>query len=155
MLRGTQDCTPTRRDNGWSSFPTFGDLFQGFLAPTGVSKTTNAPLDLTETAEHYKVVMDVPGYTMDNIDLQLADNVLTLSGEQPENVIETKENGKDEDCRCHVVERTRSSFARSIRFPVAVDGGAVKAALKHGVLTVTIPKSAAARAQKIKITAES
>jgi HSP20 family protein len=150
LRRNHESYAPVRRDNGWTAFPTFGDLFQGlFSPPTGT--TAHAPLDLTETAESYKAVLDVPGFTMDQINVQLADNVLTVSGDQPEKVTETDE-GKDEECRCHVVERTRSSFARSIRFPVPVDGGTVKASLKNGVLTITVPKSAAARAQKIKVT---
>ena len=65
---------------------------------------------------------------------------------------ETTDGGKKgERRRYHIVERTRGSFSRSIKFPVPVDAANVKAALKSGVLTVTVPKAAAARAQKIKI----
>lgn len=148
----TRQYVPTRRENGWSLFPAFGDLFNTvFPTTSGPVAGVGAPLDLVETAEDYKLVMDVPGFTMDQIDVQFADNVLTLAGEQPEKVTETAE-GKGEEARWHILERSRGSFSRSIKFPVPVDGASVKAALKNGVLTVTVPKAAAARAQKIKIT---
>ena len=99
------------------------------------------------------VAVDVPGFTMDQIDVQFVDNVLTLSAERPEEVKEQSGNGKKgEDARWHIVERSRGSFSRSIKFPVPIDGANVKAQLKGGVLTVTVPKGVEARAQKIKIT---
>lgn len=148
---------PTRRGNDWlASFPSVGDLFQTFFAPSFLGSNTGAAmpsLDLTETNEGYKVEVDVPGYTMDQINVQFVDNVLTLSGEHVTKT-DTDDAGKkcDDNGRCHIVERTRGAFSRSIKFPVPVDAANVKAALKNGVLTVTVPKGAAARAQKIKIT---
>ena len=148
----------TRRgDNGWPSFPSVGDLFQSFFQPSFLGSNTGVSMpsmDLVETTDSYKVEVDVPGYTMDQINVQFQDNVLTLSGEQPAKVTETTEAGKKGEGggdRYHIVERTRGSFSRSIKFPVPVDAANVKAALKTGVLTVTVPKAAAARAQKIKI----
>ena len=49
-------------------------------------------------------MVDVPGYTMDQINVQFTDNVLTLAGEQPVKA-ETNDAGKqgDEDGRCHIV----------------------------------------------------
>jgi HSP20 family protein len=156
----TREYTPATRHegNGWpiSSFPTVGDLFQSFFRPAFLGSNTGVALpslDLTETGDAYKVEVDVPGYTMDQINVQFVDNVLTLSGEHT-TATKTGDGGKQEDCgdRCHIVERTRGSFSRSIKFPVPVDAANVKASLKHGVLTVTVPKGAAAKAQKIKIT---
>ena len=154
----TREYVPAaRRGNDWlSSFPSVGDLFQTFFSPSFLGSNTGLTtpsLDLTETNESYKVEVDVQGYTMDQINVQFADNVLTLTGEQTGKT-ETNDAGKqcDENGRCHIVERTRGSFSRSIKFPVPVDAVNVRAALKNGVLTVTVPKGAAARAQKIKIT---
>jgi HSP20 family protein len=150
---------PTQRDYDWqlAAFPSVGDLFQSFFSPSFPGSSTGATmpsLDLVETAEGYQVDVDVPGFTMDQINVQFLDNVLTLSGEHAEKVTNDKADGKkcDESGRCHIVERTRGSFSRSIKFPTPVDSANVKASLKNGVLTVSIPKGAAARTQKIKIT---
>ena len=154
----THEYVPATTRNGWQlgGLPSVGDLFQSFFSPAFLGSSTGASmpsLDLTETADGYKMDVDVPGYTMDQINVQFQDNVLTLTGEHAGKVAESGDGKKcDDSGRCHIVERTRGSFSRSIKFPVPVDAVNVKAALKNGVLTVTIPKSAAARAQKIKIT---
>ena len=144
----------TRRGAEATLWPTVGDLFQSFFVPSFLGSNTGVSLpalDLTEKADNYNVVVDVPGYTLDQINVQLADNVLTLTGERPELVTEaTIKNG--DNGRCHIVERATGSFSRSIKFPVPVDPAAVKAGMKNGVLTVTVPKGAAARTQRIKIT---
>jgi HSP20 family protein len=136
-------------------FPRLGDLFQNFFTPTYLGSnigTTMPALDLTESDDHYRVEVDVPGYAMDQIHVQLADNVLTISGEQPEKVTESGDGKKGSDECCHIVERTRGSFSRAIRFPASVDASGVKAEMKGGVLKITVPKGQASRAQKIKIT---
>jgi HSP20 family protein len=145
-----------RRGTEATVWPTVGDLFQSFFVPSFLGSNTGVSMpaiDLTEKADNYNVVVDVPGYTLDQINVQLADNVLTLAGERPELVTEATQGTKNGDNgRCHIVERATGSFSRSIKFPVPVDPAAVKAGMKNGVLTVTVPKGAAARAQRIKIT---
>jgi HSP20 family protein len=146
----------TRRNADAALWPTVGDLFQTFFVPSFLGSNTGVSMpaiDLTEKADNYNVVVDVPGYTMDQINVQLADNVLTLSGERPEHSAEATQVVKNGDNgRCHIVERPTGSFSRSIKFPVPVDPAVVKAGMKNGVLTVTVPKGAAARTQRIKIT---
>jgi HSP20 family protein len=152
----TREYLPTRRGEWSSAVPSIGDLFQTFFSPAFLGSNTGATmpaLDLKETPEGYTIALDVPGFTMDQINVQFAENVLTLSAERPEEVKETTASGKkDEDARWHIVERSRGSFSRSIKFPVPVDAANVKAALKNGVLTVTVPKGVEARPHKIKIT---
>jgi HSP20 family protein len=154
----TREYSPPTRRNEWPlGLPGVGDLFQSFFSPSFLGSHTGMTmpaLDLVETSDGYKVEVEVPGYTMDQINVQFQDNVLTLSGELAQEKTTTeKGNGKGgDDGRYHIVERTRGSFSRSIKFPVSVDATGVKAAMKNGVLTVSIPKGAAARAQKIKIT---
>lgn len=145
----TRECSPATGRG--SLFPTVGDLFQSFFSPAFPASSTGSivpALDLTETTNDYKVVVDVPGYTMDQINVQFVDGVLTLAGEQPAKVVESDQDGG----RSHIVERTSGAFSRSIKFPVHVDATGIKAALKNGVLTVTVPKSAGAKAQKIRVT---
>lgn len=146
----------TRRGTEATLWPTVGDLFQSFFVPSFLGSNTGVSMpaiDLTEKADNYNVVVDVPGYTMDQINVQLADNVLTLTGERPEHSTEATPGLKNGDNgRCHIAERAIGSFSRSIKFPVPVDPATVKAGMKNGVLSVTVPKGAAARTQRIKIT---
>jgi HSP20 family protein len=129
--------------------PRLGDLFSGFFA----SPFTNAlgehqpAIDVVENADGFVLKADLPGFAQDQVDVNLANNVLTLRGEAVE------ETRREED-RLHFTERTRGAFARSIKFPVHVDAARVKAVMKHGVLTVTVPKAETAKTQKIKITEE-
>ena len=149
-MRNGLSCAPaTSRQFSslFSPFGTFDDLFQNALGThrSGATNTMTPAIDLNETTDGYTVLMDVPGFTIDQINVQFSENVLTLSAEQPETV------KAGDDARWHFVERTRGSFARGIKFPVPVDATAVKATMKNGVLTITVPKAAAARTQKIKI----
>lgn len=153
----TREYLPTtRRASEAPSWPTVGDLFQSFFVPSFLGSNTGVlmpAMDLTEKADNYTVLVDVPGFTMDQIGVQFADNVVTLTGDRPEPATVAAQEGKSADNgRYHIVERSTGSFSRSIKFPVPVDPLAVKAGMKNGVLTVTVPKGAAARAQKIKIT---
>jgi HSP20 family protein len=52
------------------------------------------------------------------------------------------------------MERSYGAFARSVRLPVPVDAGKVDASFKNGVLTITLPKSLAAKGTPIPIKAE-
>ncbi len=61
---------------------------------------------------------------------------------------------KEKDERRHRVERAYGAFTRAIRLPVAVDGEKVMASFKNGVLTVTLPKTPAAKGTSIAIKAE-
>ncbi len=132
-------------------FPSmFGDYFNTFLSPSfAVAPTVpmSPSLDVVENAEGYRLKLDLPGMSQENVNIQFADNVLTVQGERRE------ESTRDEDRR-HIVERSYGSFARSVKFPTNVDSSRVKAVMKNGVLTVTIPKSEAAKTQSIKIADE-
>ena len=145
-----------RRGAEATAWPTVGDLFQSFFVPSFLGSNTGVSMpaiDLTEKADNYNLLVDVPGYTRDQINVQLADNVLTLTGERPDLVTDETETVKNGDNgRCHIIERATGSFSRSIKFPVPVDPATVKAGMKNGVLSVMIPKSATARTQSVKIT---
>jgi HSP20 family protein len=126
----------------------FSDLFGSFFTPGFSGATATAPsLDVVENDEGFKLSLDLPGMSQDQVNVQFADNVLTVQGERKE------ESTRDED-RWHIVERSRGSFARSVKFPTHVDPARVKASMKNGVLTVFVPKSEGARTQKIKVIEE-
>lgn len=73
-----------------------------------------------------------------DIDISLANDVLTIRGEKKQEKEETDEN-------YHRVERSDRAFSRSIRLPDEVQSDKIKASYKDGVLKVTLPKSEEAK----------
>jgi len=104
-------------------------------------------LDLSETKDAVMVKLETPGMDPKDIQIELQDGTLTVKGEKKQEKVE-----KDE--RYHRVERSYGAFMRTVRLPSAVDAGKVTALFKNGLLTVTMPKTAAARGTAIPIKAE-
>ncbi|UGA41476.1 Hsp20/alpha crystallin family protein [Bradyrhizobium quebecense] len=91
-------------------------------------------IDIVERDKAFEVTAELPGLDVNNIDLQLSDDVLTIKGEKQE---EKEEKAKDH----YVSERRYGSFRRSLQVPGTVDTDRIEAHFKGGVLTVTLPKS--------------
>ncbi len=111
----------------------------------GESWTAAVPaIDLSENETNLLLRMDIPGVQAKDIEIQLTGNLLTISGEQKD---EREEKGKT----WHRLERRCGRFSRSIQLPCAVEDPSIDAQFKDGVLTITMPKTKEARAQKIKV----
>jgi HSP20 family protein len=125
-------------DKMWNRF--FGEWpsmapFRGEWSPS---------LDVSETKESIVVRAEVPGLEAKDIDISLADDVLTIKGKREQEMEEKDEN-------YHRVERSYGSFSRSVRLPREVRSDQIKAAYKNGVLKITLPKSQEAKEIKIKV----
>jgi HSP20 family protein len=117
----------------------FGDEVEGWFGGA-----LAAPVDVSETDTAVEVRMDLPGAKPDDIDIQVSGNLLTITGQRKE---EKEEKGRT----FHRLERTSGSFSRSITLPAAINENEVAAEYRDGVLTITLPKSEAARPHKIKV----
>jgi len=102
--------------------------------------------DVAETDDAVKITADLPGLTEKEIDVSLADGVLTIKGERKS---EKEEGGKDK--RYHRVERSYGAFERAMSLPADVDESKVSAEFKNGVLELTLPKKPEAKKQAKKI----
>ena len=98
--------------------------------------------DVEETDDAYSVEIDLPGVSREDVDIQLDDRELTVSGE-------VKEKERSGILR----RRTRrvGQFHYAVRLPGDVDADNVTASLHEGVLTVRVPKSQAAKPRRIAI----
>jgi HSP20 family protein len=105
-------------------------------------------VDVTEDDAGFQVTAELPGMAQKEITLDFSDNTLTISGEKK---VERDEKKKD----YHVMERAHGSFRRAIPFPVEVEADKVSAAFKNGVLSVSLPKSKAAKAKTKRIAIKS
>jgi HSP20 family protein len=114
------------------------------LVPADLGDMPWSPLaDLSETDNAYVVKVDLPGVNKDQVDIQLQDRELIISGE-----IADDQNGD----RRHRSTRRTGRFEFRTYLPGEVNADAVTAQLSDGVLTVTVPKSEAAKPHKIEIT---
>ena len=100
-------------------------------------------VDLQETAAQYVLTAELPGLKREDIEIQLRDGRLTLSGIRRERGVACEQY--------HRVERGHGSFSRTFQLPLAVDADRVVADLRDGVLTVTCPKSRDAAVRRINV----
>ena len=101
-------------------------------------------VDIVEKDKTFEITAELPGLDAKNIELSMADDVLTIKGEKEQ---QSEETAKDR----HVSERRFGSFRRSIQFPSGIDSGKIEANYKSGVLTVTLPKTAEAQKKQTVI----
>ncbi|MUV88560.1 Hsp20 family protein [Halapricum sp. CBA1109] len=101
-------------------------------------------IDLVDRDDEFVATVDLPGFERDDIDIQITDHTLRIEAEHEETLDEEEE-------RFIRHERRHESTKRSIRLPEEVDKDGVKAHMKNGVLTVTLPKLATEAARNIEI----
>jgi HSP20 family protein len=121
----------------------FDRFFEG-RAANDTSRRWIPAMDLLETEDHLVLRGDLPGMTEDDVDIEIKDNVLTVSGER-------KAEHEDKGEGYHRVERAFGGFSRSLTLPVGVDAGQVEANFDNGVLEVRIPKPAEAKPTRVQI----
>lgn len=102
--------------------------------------------DLVETENEIRVVVELPGMKPEDVNVDLENNVLTISGEKHEERTE----GSEKDT-WHLSERRYGRFSRSFVLPREVEHDRIQASYADGVLNVTIPKSEQARRRRIQI----
>ena len=107
------------------------------------------PADLLVDDDGVTVYMDVPGLRAENIQIELENDVLTVSGERP--FPYARENGAGPARR---VERGFGRFQRSLRVPPGLNSDAIEASISDGVLKLRMPKPESLRPRRIKVRAD-
>lgn len=100
----------------------------------GVFRAAAPAVDFVERDKEYVVTAELPGLDDSDIEVKLANDVLTIKGEK-------KEEKEEEKGDYHVSERRYGAFQRTLRLPDDVDQEKIDAKFAKGVLTVTLPKS--------------
>lgn len=136
-------------------------LFSNFFRrPFGLSSFTDQPfftqmgefsprIDMSETDKAYKLSVELPGMEPEDVDISMADNILTISGEK-------KTEKEEKDKRYYRVERSYGSFQRRIPLPNEIKEDKIEARFKNGVLKFELPKSeeAKTRSRRIEVKTE-
>lgn len=112
--------------------PAFG---MGVMAPR---------VDMRETDTAVEIQAELPGVTEQDIEVQLADGILTLKGEK-------KQEREEKEKGYYLMERSYGSFLRQIPIPVEVEEDKVEAKFDKGVLSVVLPKKPEAQTKTKKI----
>ena len=133
----------------------FNDLFDNlvgdnYVLPTFAYKKQVPKVDVKETDKNYTLEMDVPGKTDKDVEIELNNNVLTISSVKSSEREEKKDDKKSNE-KWHLRERTWTQFSRSFSLPDDVDEEKISASVKNGMLTVTMPRKEAVAAKKIEI----
>jgi HSP20 family protein len=104
-------------------------------------------VEISEEKEQVIVKAEIPGLKKEDIQVNLSDSMLTISGERKEEV-EKKEKGY------YYSERSYGSFRRSIQLPVEVKADKVSAVFKDGMLEIRLPKTEQAKQREVAIKVE-
>ncbi len=100
-------------------------------------------VDVFEIADRYVVMVELPGLTQDDVQLQHHEGRLTISGTRRE---------RESPCeQFHRIERGHGNFSRTFQLPMPIDAEHITADLRDGVLTVTCPKLSDPSVRRIHI----
>jgi HSP20 family protein len=129
-LLGLQDALDAFRASGWlQTSPSAGGSYP--------------PLNVFRKGEDFVVVAELPGINKSELDLQVKDRTLRVSG--------TKSIRFPEKASLHRRERSTGRFDRSVTLPIEIDAENVKAEYRDGILALYLPRSARDRPRSIRI----
>lgn len=126
-----------RRPFGRPWFPSFPRIFEEMKPSPSV--------DIFEEGDDVVVKSELPGMTKDDIEVNITENSITISGEK-------KSEEKVERKNYYRLERSYGSFCRSFELPTEIQPDKATASFKNGVLEVRLPKSEEAKKKARKIT---
>ena len=122
----------------------FNAAFDTSPGGNGGNRRWAPAMDLLETDEHFVLRADLPGMTESDVNIELEDNVLTVSGERK---AEHEEKGEG----FYRMERSFGSFRRALTLPEGVNADAITAGFDKGVLEVRIPKPEERKPRRVAI----
>jgi len=130
-----------RDDDLWN----FGRLAAPPAAP---ARAVQPAVDVVEEKDAFVLNAELPGVRVDDIDVSVDGNVLTLKGERRYRHEQSEEDGYRR------LERRYGSFQRSFTLPRTVDAEGIDARFENGVLHIHMPKQEEAKGRKISIRSE-
>jgi HSP20 family protein len=105
-------------------------------------------VSLSETTDSFVIKAELPGVTVDQLELSFEKDELTVKGEKPREVLQG-------EARWIHDERTFGRFERTFRFTTPVDAETIQAETRDGILTIRVAKAKSALPKKITVVARS
>ena len=144
MLSNSLASAPTRSFDRMNQFmeEMFGNKFD--FTPWPTFAPWNPPVDIQETEKEYTFVAELPGFNQKQINVELSNDILTISGFR-EDTTEQKE--------WNYIRRERyyGEFKRSFKLDTHVRPDGIKANFKDGILYISVPKIEAVKPHKIQV----
>jgi len=122
-------------------------LYEDFMPAFGAARglaDVKAEMDLAETKDGFELTVELPGLEEKDVDITVADGLLTISGEK-------KLESEREEKNYRFVERSYGAFSRSISLPEGVKADQISATMAKGVLKVSMPAPAKSAPKKIEV----
>lgn len=135
------EATPLEKRAGGEAERTRGETF---VAPD---------VDIYEEDDSLVLVADVPGVGADGVEVRLENGVLELTAHGGREKIVEEKGGDEKGDEPEYAEYRAVSYHRSFSLSEDIDADKIAATIRHGVLTVTLPKSARAKPRKIAVKA--
>jgi HSP20 family protein len=123
-------------------------VFDAFFGQTDQARRWVPPMDLVEADDHFVLKADLPGLTESDVNIEVQDGTLTISGER-------KAEHEQRERGWYRIERSFGSFNRSLTIPDGVDPDRIDASFTNGVLEVHIPKPEERKPRRISISSSS
>jgi HSP20 family protein len=122
----------------------FEDAFTRMLTEPQTNRPWAPSVDIYETENELVLKADLPDVDLQDIDVRVENQTLSISGERK---FEKEDTGKG----YHRMERNYGHFTRSFAVPNSFDTEKIAADYKNGVLSVSLPKKEAAKPRQVKV----
>jgi HSP20 family protein len=123
------------------------NIFQDF-SRNGENETVTAafvpPVDIYEDEHKLALKIEIPGVRLEDLDVRMENNTLTVKGER-----NFQSEGKEENF--HRVERRYGSFYRAFTVPNTIDPESIKAEYDAGILRLELQKKPESKPKQIKV----
>lgn len=123
--------------------PVLQDLLAGQAPAPREAGRFRPDVDVIDAGGAYIIRVDVPGVSLDKLDVELDGSRLVVRGR--------RDDDRPKGARVRTSERGHGSFERAFLLPSQTVAGQVEAELDHGVLTITVPVGAAGRPRKVPV----
>lgn len=121
-----------------------GDRLGHVLGEESLTGTVTPPVDIYECADELVLEADLPGMNLEDLDIRVEDNTLTIHGER-------KPRQDVPEGSYHRAERCYGVFTRSFSLPNTIDAGKIQAGYNNGVLRLTMAKREESKPRQIKV----
>ena len=119
-------------------------ILRPFTALSALTEPESLPIDVSQTDDAYVVKAEMPGVKPEDVQITIHGNTVSIRGE-------VRQEEERQDQRYLVRERRMGTYFRTFTLPTAVDPDRAEANFDNGVLTLTIPKSEAAKPKRVKV----
>lgn len=108
--------------------------------------------DIAENTESYLIKANLPGFSAEDVDVQIDDNLLIIEAKELESTSDEDTKDKNQDnLKWYVRERRSGTLKRSFVLPDDVERNEIQADMKNGVLTVILSKKPTAKPFAVKV----